>query len=50
MNMDYIPKKFDYIFVIYQKDVLTMPFGEMERILGELVQESKVCYNKKNEK
>lgn len=50
MNMDYIPKKFDYIFVIYQKDVLTMPFGEVERILGELVQESKVCYNKKNEK
>ena len=48
VNMDYIPKKIDYIFVVYNKDVLTMKFTELEKVLGELVQMSKVCYNKKN--
>ena len=47
-NMEYIPKKVDYVFVIYSKDVLTMDFKKLERVLGELVQESKVCYNRKN--
>lgn len=46
VNMDYIPKKTDYIFVVFSKDVLTMKFGELEKMLGELVQEAQVCYNK----
>ena len=47
-NLDYIPKKRDYIFVVYSKDMMTMKFSELEKVLGELVAESKVCYNKKN--
>lgn len=46
LNLDYIPKKTDYIFVVYSEDVLKMPFKELEKMLGELVEESKVCYNK----
>lgn len=46
-NFDLIPKKRDYIFVIYSADVMKVPFGELEKDLGELVEESKVCYNKK---
>ena len=46
-NIDYIPKKCDYVFVIFSRDVLTMPFGDLEKVLGELVEESKVCYNNK---
>ncbi len=47
-NFEYIPKKTDYIFVVYSKDLIKMPFSELEKLLGELVEESKVCYNKKN--
>lgn len=47
LNMDYIPKKTDYIFVVYSKEVATMPFGKLEGLLGDLVKESKVCYNKR---
>ena len=47
-NLDYIPKKTDYIFVVFSKDVMTMPFRDLEKLLGELVEESKMCYNKKN--
>ena len=46
VNFDLIPKEYDYIFVIFSKDVLTMPFFELEKQLGELVAEAKVCYNK----
>ncbi len=46
LNFDYLPKKTDYIFVIYSKTFSTMPFSEIEEQLGELVEESKVCYNK----
>lgn len=45
-NIDSIPKKTDYVFVIFSKDVLYMPADELEKSLGELVQESKVCYNR----
>ena len=45
-NFEYLPKKRDYIFVIFSDEVLTMPFNELEKKLGELVAESKVCYNK----
>ena len=44
-NFELLPKKRDYIFVIFSKDVKDMPFAELEKMLGELVAESKVCYN-----
>ena len=46
LNLDLIPKKTDFIFIIYSDDILTMPFKELEQLLGGLVDESKVCYNK----
>ena len=46
VNFDLIPKKNDYIFVVYDKKVATMEFKELEKLLGELVAEAKVCYNK----
>ena len=49
-NMDLIPKKKDYVFVIFSKEVGKMPFLELEKNLGELVEESKVCYNGNNGK
>ena len=48
VNFDLVPKKMDYIFVIYSPEVLKMKFTELEKLLGELVAEAKVCYNKKN--
>ncbi len=41
VNWEYIPLKRDYIFVIYDKKVGKMKFAELEKILGELVAESK---------
>ena len=41
-NFDLIPKERDYIFVVYNKDVGTMTWGELVKLLGELVAESKV--------
>ena len=43
-----MPKKMDYVFVVYSKKVMHIPFTELEKVLGELVEESKVCYNKQN--
>ena len=48
INIDLIPKKRDYIFVVYDKKVAKIPFNELEKLVGDLVNESKVCYNKKN--
>ncbi len=48
-NFEYIPKKRDYVFIIYSKDILKTPFDDLVNILGDLVAESKVCYNKSNE-
>lgn len=48
VNFDLIPKKTDYIFLVYSREVMNIGFGELEEILGKLVEESKVCYNKKN--
>ena len=48
LNFDLIPKKMDYVFVVYSKKVMDIPFTELEKVLGELVEESKVCYNKQN--
>ncbi|MBQ9180937.1 ribonuclease P protein component [Candidatus Saccharibacteria bacterium] len=44
-NMDLIPKKRDYIFVVFSPEVLTMEADKLEKLLGGLVEESKVCYN-----
>ena len=49
VNFSLIPPKNDYIFVVYSRDILKMPFSELEKLLGGLVEESKVCYNEKNE-
>ena len=46
-NMDSIPKRVDYVFVVFSSDILKIPYKELEKLLGELVTESKVCYNKK---
>ncbi|MBQ5812098.1 ribonuclease P protein component [Candidatus Saccharibacteria bacterium] len=48
INFDLVPKNYDYIFVVYKKEVMKMEFKELEKLLGELVAEAKVCYNKKN--
>lgn len=45
-NFEMIPKKTDYVFVIYSDEVRTMPFNELEAILGKLMEESKVWYNR----
>ena len=45
-NFDLVPKKMDYAFVVYSKEVGKMSFSELEEMLGGLVEESKVCYNK----
>ena len=42
VNLDLIPKNNDYLFVVFSKEVGKMPFSELEKILGELVEESKV--------
>ena len=47
-NIEYIPKEMDYVFVVFSSDVATMPFCELEKMLGELVAESKICYNKES--
>ena len=46
INMEYLPKKRDYIFVVFTNKILEIPFKELEEILGKLVEDSKVCYNK----
>ena len=46
LNFDFVPKEHDYIFVMFSKEILDIPFSELEKRLGELVAEAKVCYNK----
>ncbi len=46
-NFDLLPKKTDYIFVVFSPDVLMMPQKELEKALGGLVEEARVCYNGK---
>lgn len=48
INFDLLPPKTDYAFVIYTRAVKNMKFSELEKLLGELVEESKMCYNGKN--
>ena len=44
-NFEYLPKETDYIFVIYTPEVMTMEVMELEKMLGGLVEEARVCYN-----
>ena len=48
VNFGLLPPKTDYIFVVYTRAVGKMKFTELEKLLGELVEESKVCYNGEN--
>lgn len=48
-NFELVPKETDYVFVVFSRDILTMPFSELEKNLGELVEKSKVCYTNTNE-
>ena len=48
VNFDGVPRKTDYIFVVYSKEVKDMEFSELEKMLGKLVEESKMCYNRRN--
>ncbi len=41
-NFEYVPKKHDYIFTVFSKDVATMPFPELVKLLGDLVADSSV--------
>ena len=41
-NFELVPKRRDYVFVVYSKEVMRMLFGELEGMLGKLVEESKV--------
>ena len=41
-NFDLIPEKRDYIFVVYDKKLRLAAYPELEKLLGELVAESKV--------
>lgn len=46
-NFEDVPKKTDYVFVVFAPEVLTMSDMELTKLLSGLVEESKVCYNKK---
>lgn len=41
-NFDKVPKGKDYIFTVFTKDIATIPFDELESILGELVADSSI--------
>ena len=41
-NFKFVPKKRDYIFVVYSDELLKMSYLELVKLLGELMNESKV--------
>ena len=41
LNLDSLPRKVDYIFVVFNKDVMNMKYNELEKMVGDLVEESK---------
>lgn len=41
-NFDLVPKEMDYVFVVYSKEAMRMPYADLEEMLGKLVEESKV--------
>ena len=42
LNFDLVPKAKDYVFVVFSRDVMKMPFDELQENLGKLVEQSKV--------
>jgi len=42
LNFDKLPKKTDYVFVVYSKKLAKIPFNELEETLGLLVEQSKL--------
>lgn len=42
VNFEHIPMQKDYIFTVFTKEILTMPFPELEKLLGDLVADSSV--------
>ena len=44
-NFDNIPLGRDYVFVVYSSDTASMPYMELEKMIGNLVAQAKVCYN-----
>lgn len=41
-NFDSVPKAKDYLFVVFSSEIGKMPFSELEKTLGQLVEESKI--------
>lgn len=42
LNFEVMPKKRDYIFVIYSNKILKMDFNKLQEVLGDLVEQSKI--------
>ncbi len=42
LNFNDLPKKMDYIFVVFNKGVMKMDYNELERIVGGLIEESRI--------
>ena len=45
-NLNSIPKKTDYIFVVFDGGLLGMKNNEIAEIMRKLLMNAKVCYNK----
>lgn len=45
-NLDNYPKAMDYVFVVFSRDVKRMDIKSLEKVINDLVDEVKVCYNK----
>ena len=41
LNFEAVPKKTDYIIMVYSAEVATMPFFELEKLVGKLMAEAK---------
>lgn len=41
-NFEDLPEKRDYIFTVFTKDVADMPYKDLEKILGDLVAQSRI--------
>ena len=41
VNFEDLPKKQDYIFVVFNKDIGKIAFSELEKLLGTLIENSK---------
>ena len=49
-NFEDLPEKRDYIFTVFTKEIADMPYKELEKILGDLVEQSRISwYNYPNE-